>query len=125
MKKTIFILTLIVLLLGLQGCKKSDLGPVRINYLDVRPQSISENETAWITIMVSNVGTDSVLVKTLVDQGITNPQITSTTGNPVYVEYIPPDVPSNQTTEVTVTVIISDMDGVELDRAEARILVVD
>jgi hypothetical protein len=130
MKRIIVVCSIVVvfiLLTGLQACKKSsaNLGPVRINYLDVRPQTIAEDETALITIMVTNVNEELVLVKTIADKGITNPQITSTTGNPVYVEYVPPDVPSNSTTEVVVTVAITDMEGRELDRAEARIMIVD
>ncbi|MCP5049094.1 MAG: hypothetical protein GY940_18130, partial [bacterium] len=122
MKKTAIILALAALLIVLQGCKKNAeivLDPIRISYLGVRPQLIGDDETAWITVMVRNLGERTVLVKTIVDRGITNPQITSTTGNAVYVEFTPPDVDDGETTEITVRVIITDPDGTELDIAQA------
>lgn len=127
LSRTIAITCLIALSIVLVGCKKSSdkLVDVRISYVDVRPQKISENDTAWITVMVNNLSGENVLIKILSEQGITNPQITSTRGNPVYIEYFPPDVPSGKITEVNITVIVTAEDGQELDRAEARILVDD
>jgi hypothetical protein len=127
MKKIILIVCMVALLLGLTGCKKGsdELDLISISYVDVRPQKIGEDETAWITVMVNNLQGKVVLIKILADKGIVNPQITSTTGNPVYIEYFPPNVPPGQITQITIIVIIQSEDGRELDRAEALIMVED
>lgn len=127
MKKIISILVLMLILLFSFGCKKNeDVSlPARINFFDIRPQVIGEDETAWITISVSNLGDRTALIKSLADYGLTNPVITSTTGNPVYIEYAPPDIDSNSSLQVTITIMVMDLQGQELDRVEGRITVED
>ena len=115
-------------LFGLSGCKKNEdvtSLPVKISFFDIRPQRINENETAWITIAVTNLSGETALVTSLPDKGTTSPHITSTTGNPVYIEYIPPNVEEDGTIEVIITVMAADIYGKELDRAEGKIQVED
>lgn len=127
MKKIIFSLILVTVLMSLTGCKKNEevAVPIRISYFDIRPQIIGDNETAWITVTVSNIEDNFVLVKSLADYGITNPAVTSTTGNPVYIEYVPPKLNAGQTQRVNITVLVMDLDGKELDRIEGQITVED
>ena len=129
MKKVIFSLILLAVMLTLTvtGCKKhADTSiPVRISYFDIRPQVIGDNETAWITVAVSDMENNVVLVKSLSDYGMTNPAVTSTTGNPVYIEYIPPDLDPGQSQRVNITIMVTDLDGKELDRVEGFITVED
>jgi hypothetical protein len=127
MKKVIVVILILTLIGAVSGCKKNgdaDL-PVRISFFDIRPQNIDDDETATITVSVSNLGTETALVKTIVDQGIANPTVTYTTGNPVYIEYIPPSLAKDQTTEAVITVVITDLDGKELDRVDGRIFIHD
>lgn len=126
MKRTIFSLVLIpaLLVMTVAGCKKSDMKlPVGISFISINPQVIEGGETAFLSVIVSNLEDETVLVKTLVDRGVVNPSITYTTGNPVYVEYFPPDLVANSRLEAIITVIVSDMSGKELDRADVRVLV--
>lgn len=125
MKRAIVVLILLSLVAAAGGCKKNEdiLPPVRISFLNINPQVIDGDETAFISISVSNLGETSVLVKSLVDQGVTNPSITYTTGNPVYIEYFPPAMDEGTKLEVIVTIIVTDHDGKELDRADGRIMV--
>jgi hypothetical protein len=127
MKKTILTLAFMVILTCLSGCKKSaDASfPVRISFFDIRPQRINENESAWLTIAVSNLSGETALVKSLADQGNTSPSITYTTGNPVYIEYHPPEVEKNESIEAIITITVIGMEGSELDRAEGKIRVDD
>ncbi|MCU0286286.1 MAG: hypothetical protein MUF15_07785 [Acidobacteria bacterium] len=127
MKKIIFSLILVTVLMSLTGCKKNEdvSVPIRISYFDIRPQIIGDNESAWITVTVSNIEDNFVLVKSLADYGITNPAVTSTTGNPIYIEYIPPKLNAGQTQRVNITVLVMDLDGKELDRIEGQITVED
>lgn len=127
MKKIIFSLIFVTILMSLTGCKKNEdvSVPIRISYFDIRPQIIGDNETAWITVTVSNIEENFVLVKSLADYGITNPAVTSTTGNPVFIEYIPPKLNAGQTQRVKITVLVMDLDGKELDRIEGQIAVED
>lgn len=127
MKKIIFSLILLAFLMSLTGCKKNEDAsfPIRISYFDIRPQIIGEDETAWITLVVSNIEDNIVMVKSLSDYGIINPAVTSTTGNPVFIEYIPPDLNSGQTQRVNITIMVTDLDGRELDRVEGQITVQD
>ncbi|HLP59187.1 MAG TPA: hypothetical protein VK186_10175 [Candidatus Deferrimicrobium sp.] len=127
MKKIIFSLIFVTILMSLTGCKKNEdvSVPIRISYFDIRPQIIGDNETAWITVTVSNIEENFVLVKSLADYGITNPAVTSTTGNPVFIEYIPPKLNAGQTQRVKITVLVMDLDGKELDRIEGQIVVED
>jgi len=125
MKKVIVVLILVLFVLAASGCKKNEdiLLPVRISFLNINPQVITGNETAFICISVSNLEGDAVLVKTLVDQGITNPSITYTTGNPLYIEYFPPAMDEGTELEVIVTIIVANYEGKELDRADGRVYV--
>ena len=127
MKKIILGLIFVTILMSLTGCKKNEdvSVPIRISYFDIRPQIIGDNETAWITVTVSNIEENFVLVKSLADYGITNPAVTSTTGNPVFIEYIPPKLNAGQTQRVKITVLVMDLDGKELDRIEGQIAVED
>lgn len=127
MKKIIFSLIFVTILMSLTGCKKNEdvSVPIRISYFDIRPQIIGDNETAWITVTVSNIEENFVLIKSLADYGITNPAVTSTTGNPVFIEYIPPKLNAGQTQRVKITVLVMDLDGKELDRIEGQIAVED
>ena len=127
MKKIIFSLILLAVLMSVTGCKKNaDASiPVRISYFDIRPQLIGEDESAWITLVVSNIENSNVLVKSLSDYGMTNPAVTSTTGNPVFIEYIPPDLDAGQTQRINITFLVTDLDGRELDRVEGQITVQD
>lgn len=125
MKKVIVVLVLLSMIAAVSGCKKNSDAqlPVRISFLNINPQVISGDETAFISLAVSNLEDRSVLVKSLVDQGITNPSITYTTGNPVYIEYFPPAMADGSKLEVIITIIVADHEGKELDRADGRIYV--
>lgn len=125
MKRVIVVLMLLSIVMAAGGCKKNEnvVLPVRISFLNINPQVIDGNETAFISISVSNLYERSVLIKSLVDQGITNPSITYTTGNPVYIEYFPPAMADGTKLEVIVTIIVADHEGKELDRADGRIYV--
>ncbi|MDQ1351896.1 MAG: hypothetical protein QG657_2202 [Acidobacteriota bacterium] len=125
MKKIIFSMILLAVLITLTGCKKNEDAsiPVRISFFDIRPQLINDTETAWITLVVANIGDNIVLVKSLSDYGMTNPAITSTSGNPVFIEYIPPKLTNEQSQRVKITVLVMDLDGKELDRVEGQITV--
>lgn len=125
MKKIIFSIILLAVLITLTGCKKNEDAsiPVRISFFDIRPQLINDTETAWITLVAANIGDNIVLVKSLADYGMTNPMLTSTTGNPVFIEYIPPKLTNDQSQRVNITVLVMDLDGKELDRVEGQITV--
>lgn len=125
MKKIIFSMILLAVFITLTGCKKNEDSsiPVRISFFDIRPQLINDTETAWITLVVANIGDNIVLVKSLSDYGMTNPAITSTSGNPVFIEYIPPKLTNEQSQRVKITVLVMDLDGKELDRVEGQITV--
>jgi len=127
MKEITCILILMMILITVPGCKKSiDASfPVRISYFDIRPQVIGENDTAWITLAISDLQGEIVLIKTLAEYGLTNPMISSSTGNPVFIEYIPPELEEGETLQVKITVMIMDFDGKELDRAEGWVTVKD
>lgn len=125
MKKVIVVLMLLSIVIAAGGCKKNKdaLLPVRISFFNINPQVIEGSESAFITISVSNLTGESVLIRSVADQGVTNPSITYTTGNPVYIEYFPPAMIDGVKLEVIITVIVADHDGKELDRADGRILV--
>lgn len=127
MKKIIFCLILMMVLFTVNGCKKNHDAsiPVRISYFDIRPQVINQNQTAWITLTLSDLDKDMVLVKALANYGLINPPISSTTGNPVYFEYFPPKIDAGETLQVVVTIQVTDLDGNELDQVEGRITVQD
>ncbi len=124
MKKATLILTLVMLVMSLTGCKESDTSAeVGISFFSVNPQIITGGETSFISLTVSNVVNQTVLVKALVDRGLANPSITYTTGNPVYIEYFPPDLTAGTNLEAVITIVITTQEGKELDRADARVLV--
>lgn len=127
MKKIIFSMILLAVLITLTDCKKNEDAsiPVRISFFDIRPQLINDTETAWITLVAANIGDNIVLVKSLSDYGMTNPAVTSTSGNPVFIEYIPPKLTAGQSQRVNITVLVMDLDGKELDRVEGQITVED
>lgn len=128
MKKVIVISISLLLLFIVSGCKKNKESsePVRISYLNISPQAINGDETAMISLSVSNLNGQTVIVRTLADQGLTNPILSYTTGNPLYIEYTPPkiDVEAGEPDVkivVIITVIVVDQDGNELDRADGRL----
>lgn len=127
MKRITFIAMLmsLMLVMSLTACKKSgDTTPsVGISFISINPQVIEGGDTAFVSIIVSNLNGQTVLVKTLVDRGVANPSITYTTGNPVYVEYFPPDLTAGARLESIITVVVTDLSGKELDRADARVIV--
>jgi len=125
MKKIIFCILLFTLLIGANACKKHDDVnlPVRISFFNITPQTVASTEKAWITVSLANVDKDSILVKALADYGQVSPAITSSTGNPVYLEYTAPKVTVNETLYVTITIILMDAEGNELDRVEGRVTV--
>lgn len=124
MRKATLILMMVLLVMSLTGCKKNnDSAGVSITFFSVNPQHITGEETAFVSLTVSNLNGETVLVKVLVDRGIANPSITYTTGNPVYVEYFPPDLVAGSHLEAVITVIVTTLGGKELDRADARVLV--
>ncbi len=128
MRRTTFILMVMSLLLVMSpvACKKSGeiAVSVGISFISINPQVIEGGDTAFVSIIVSNLAHDqTVLVKTLVDRGLANPSITYTTGNPVYIEYFPPGLAAGSRLESLITVVVTDLSGTELDRADARVLI--
>ncbi len=127
MKKVNLIMILLICLIALSGCKgNEEVGNlVKIDFFNISPQVITDDETALITISVSNanLGQEVVMVKSNVDFGSINPSVTYTTGNLVYFQYTPPDVSSGQTIQALITLHITDYHGNELDRIEGIILV--
>lgn len=125
MKRVIVVLMLLLVVVAAVGCKKNEdaVLPVRISFLNITPQVIEGDETALVCVSVSNLNDQTVLVKTLVDQGVTNPSITYTTGNPVYIEYFPPAGEEGETVEIIITIIVTDQEAGELDRADGRLIV--
>lgn len=115
----------LLLVTSMTACKKGvdTTLAVGISFISINPQVIDGSGTAFISVVVGNLETETVLVKTLVDRGIANPSITYTTGNPVYVEYFPPTLAAGSRLETIITVIVTDLSGKELDRADARVLV--
>ncbi len=125
MKKVIVVFMLLSIVLAVSGCKKNKdaVLPVRISFLNITPQVIEGDETAIVCVSISNLNQETVLIKSLVDQGVMNPSITYTTGNPVYIEYFPPKKEEGETLEIIVTIIVTDQEANELDRADGRLIV--
>ncbi len=128
MKKTVFLLPLILLFSLFPACKKAEVpeGGVMIAGIVINPQSVRENAGALISVSLLNRSGETVFVDASADIGAVNPSRAVTSGNAVNIGYTAPALAQGVTQETArVDVSVIDTTGSLLDASQIQVLVQD